>query len=506
MLYKKIYFLLLLQLYTPASGFNFTQVGKRLAAQLMRQQPLPHYKASAMKKIATTGKRIHFLTDVEGNWDYFERWIKKVSHSFHFDGQTLHPLENNSFVFGGDMTKHQGDYKVAQVLLNSKKTYPDHFTYLIGNRDANPFRFLRIRDLGTIYQRIDDPASSYVPGSRSPREAFITEFQLDPEMDLTSWLGQNISQEQAQMWLLKFMLREQMGLPNGFEERRKALAVKNTTSLDQIDDHSVKEAFLRDAEPDGISERYLKLAQIAYLEGNILFIHSAFSAENIGFIPPSEKHPEGYDTENLRHWVKQINTWHQSVSKQLVEGKLCVESPTFSPYDQYMSHPRHSVLNSSWFLNNNGGFKELDPKVAHSITRAGIKAIVSGHKPTGNSDLPMLLRCEYQNQPISVIGGDTSYSDHQAPDQRGIAVSDISLSQEGITIDSTRRDGSQITISIGFDQTTSMIGKLVCGDWLITAEIAPQTYLFRKKEGFKTKEFYGTLEELAKAQTTAQLN
>jgi hypothetical protein len=84
-----------------------------------------------------------FLTDVEGNWEYFNRFVlaSKVL-DWSPCGQHLVLRDGTEFVFGGDsVDKATGDIRVVTQLIGLKDRYPDRVQLLIGNRDANKLRF-----------------------------------------------------------------------------------------------------------------------------------------------------------------------------------------------------------------------------------------------------------------------------------------------------------------------------------------------------------------------------
>jgi hypothetical protein len=87
-----------------------------------------------------------FLTDVEGNWEFFNRYVqysKVLDWSWGPCGQPHLVLRDGQyFVYGGDsVDKGTGDIRVVRQLISLKDRYPDRVQLLIGNRDANKLRF-----------------------------------------------------------------------------------------------------------------------------------------------------------------------------------------------------------------------------------------------------------------------------------------------------------------------------------------------------------------------------
>ena len=89
-------------------------------------------------------KRCGYLTDVEGNYEYFERYVEisKVLHWADPQTRTSLVLEDGAyFVFGGDsQDKGIGDIRFVKMMLALKEKYPDRVFFIIGNRDANKLR------------------------------------------------------------------------------------------------------------------------------------------------------------------------------------------------------------------------------------------------------------------------------------------------------------------------------------------------------------------------------
>jgi hypothetical protein len=89
-------------------------------------------------------QRCAFLTDVEGNYEYFERYVD-ISRVLKWETEERKSLtleDNVTFVFGGDsQDKGTGDIRFVKLMLDLKEKYPDRVFFIIGNRDANKLRF-----------------------------------------------------------------------------------------------------------------------------------------------------------------------------------------------------------------------------------------------------------------------------------------------------------------------------------------------------------------------------
>ena len=90
------------------------------------------------------------VSDVEGNWEYFERFVQ-LSEAVSFAGGEptwdrdgvvkLELADGWHLVHGGDCADKGGPIggtvRVARSLVDLKKRYPDRVTLILGNRDLN---------------------------------------------------------------------------------------------------------------------------------------------------------------------------------------------------------------------------------------------------------------------------------------------------------------------------------------------------------------------------------
>jgi hypothetical protein len=89
--------------------------------------------------------RCGFLTDVEGNYEYFESYVeisKIIEWEDKVKKETLKFKDDHCyFVFGGDsQDKGTGDIRFVKAMNALKDRYPDRVFLIIGNRDANKLR------------------------------------------------------------------------------------------------------------------------------------------------------------------------------------------------------------------------------------------------------------------------------------------------------------------------------------------------------------------------------
>lgn len=99
---------------------------------------------------------IGYLSDLEGNYEYFNRYIalSKVIRRLpsgeldfqHFlGGSSSKPatsgIPRDHFIHGGDVCdRWAGDLRIISDLLAFKKKYPENVHFLLGNRDVNKLR------------------------------------------------------------------------------------------------------------------------------------------------------------------------------------------------------------------------------------------------------------------------------------------------------------------------------------------------------------------------------
>jgi hypothetical protein len=94
-----------------------------------------------LSKISTAKKAVGYISDIEGNYDYWQKYIfrSKVLYS---DGEGRVRLKDDChFVCGGDICdRGVGDIRILRELLSLKRSYPDRVHFILGNRDINKLR------------------------------------------------------------------------------------------------------------------------------------------------------------------------------------------------------------------------------------------------------------------------------------------------------------------------------------------------------------------------------
>jgi hypothetical protein len=114
---------------------------------------------------------VTYITDCEGNLDYFKKWSSISKGVSVVDGK-LELEDGYTLVFGGDcFDKGAGDIRLATMLCDLKDKHPDRVWLLIGNRDANKLRLSS--ELAPDEPLHDEPPfwDQGVPGLKSWLEA-----------------------------------------------------------------------------------------------------------------------------------------------------------------------------------------------------------------------------------------------------------------------------------------------------------------------------------------------
>ena len=85
----------------------------------------------------------HYVTDVEGNWDYWNRYLR-ISRALDYnndDYSNISLKDNCQLIFGGDVCdRGPGDLRITEALTKLKEKYPTRVHFILGNRDVNKLR------------------------------------------------------------------------------------------------------------------------------------------------------------------------------------------------------------------------------------------------------------------------------------------------------------------------------------------------------------------------------
>lgn len=307
------------------------------------------------KNEATTfPSSITFLTDVEGDGHYFDRFITQSkilefrsiqptfgscdtanwnlgTHDpeyFPYDKEVVFlddhgTIDNRNamLVYGGDIWDKGGaDFYVIRQLLSLHRRYPNRVHFIMGNRDINKLRIVDELDFG-------ETKTNRLPKHKGVYWLRGTGLPGDPEKCLDSEAMTETAAER-----LKWMLRGTMGSVDAFELRRQELhrerlaitngqsafsvqeSFEHVTICDQVEvsDDDVVESYLQSCNPNsGLMSQYLSHAKLMIRFGPVLFLHGALPMiEEEKPFPLPWIEPETDDSaehQTLNEWLDGLN-------------------------------------------------------------------------------------------------------------------------------------------------------------------------------------------------------
>lgn len=92
--------------------------------------------------IQSEGKKlVSYVSDLEGNYDYWNRFISISEVLQRLDGKVDLKHPSYHFIHGGDVCdRSKGDVRILRDLMELKRKYPENVHFLLGNRDVNKLR------------------------------------------------------------------------------------------------------------------------------------------------------------------------------------------------------------------------------------------------------------------------------------------------------------------------------------------------------------------------------
>ena len=420
-----------------------------------------------------------YLTDVEGNLDYFHKYVrlsKVIAWVDSKKNRLKFKQDNSMFVFGGDaQDRGIGDIRFINLLLDFKKEYPDRVEFIIGNRDANKIR---------IYSELSEKITNN-SAHLSKYDKFPYWVNKKDRVTLRNYLEQN-NYEINIVNRLKYILEYTMGSSGSFEKRRAELAILLNKSASSISDEDIVNSFLNSIAPhpvnvkntnDNYLLKYLQYGKIAYIFGEHIFVHGAINKNNMGYVPSG-----GKLIEDVHLWVSTLNNWyHKELNEYMLNpefGGITKNRKGYKIIDYSVPSDNKTVVYSDNLKNGNGNY--INSKVIKYLNNSGIHSIISGHKPHG--DCPLVLR----SKNLTAVSADTSYSDKGhiskwGVDNRGNAVCEVLLYVNGdIQIHGVLCDNSKYDYIIQ--------NKMV--DNANNAKHAKKTYKYDRYIGIKLKNNY----------------
>ena len=396
---------------------------------------------------------VGYLTDVEGNLGYFDRWVAQsevLRYNVAGELELTHP--HAYFVYGGDaVDRGDGGCRLLQRLIALKKKAPRRVWLLVGNRDLNK---LRLTSELSEAEMARDPIT--IPGPHwDPRAPTLAEY--------LAATGHADSRAER----LRYMYLHTLGCPETFELRRREMALlsgRGAAGARAPSDEEVVEAAVGDVLPGGLLRTYMEHADVAVLLGHSLFVHGAVDARTMRFVPdertrfclPAGPQP-GRTVDSVGEWCAGLNAllrlgladhaarpywdaarrgrggeqlmalqnrdamWGRSViSNCYCDGGTITSAEAARQRAAALEQEPRAVTAAS--------FRAVcaDPRdaaVAAWLRRGGVRRVVVGHKPSGDSVAPLSWR--YTG--VEILSADTSYADPSAADGRGVSMACLTL-------------------------------------------------------------------------------
>ena len=396
---------------------------------------------------------VGYITDVEGNLGYFDRWVAQsevLRYNEAGELELTHP--HAYFVYGGDaVDRGDGGCRLLQRLIALKKKAPRRVWLLVGNRDLNK---LRLTSELSEAEMARDPST--IPGPHwDPRAPTLAEH--------LAATGHADSRAER----LRYMYLHTLGCPETFELRRREMALlsgRGAAGARAPSDEEVVEAAVGDVLPGGLLRTYMEHADVAVLLGHTLFVHGAVDARTMRFVPdeqtrfclPAGPQP-GRTVDSVEEWCAVLNAllrlglaehaarpywdaarrarggeqlmalqnrdamWGRSViSNCYCDGGTITSAKAAQQRAAKLEKEPRAVTAAS--------FRAVcaDPRdaaVAAWLRRGGVRRVVVGHKPSGDSVAPLSWR--YTG--VEILSADTSYADPSAADGRGVSMACLTL-------------------------------------------------------------------------------
>ena len=413
--------------------------------------------ASLAAALAPPPVRIGYVTDVEGNLDYFRRYVRASGVlRFDDDAETVLRFADDGcrFVFGGDaVDKGDGDVRLCRMLADLSDRYGrDRVALLVGNRDLNKLRYT---------------AELSPEALATPPEAVPGPHWDDAAPRLADYLKSK-SLDDSRANRLRWMLEHTLGCPGTFEFRRAELATLRNE--EHVKDDDVVDSCVGEVLPGGALRAYLERASGAARFGSTLFGHGAVDAQTAGFVPDrntrfrvGRRGDAGFPPtksfmgeRDVDAWVRDLNAllawgledhlarptfaadgsrggdcllalqnrcavWGRSVvSNCYADGGNVDSSSASSRRARIWAAVREGAATGAYDARAFEASTKYtsdarDPQVHAWLRRSGVRRVVVGHRPVGDS--PALLRAAVGG--VEVVMADTSFADVAAPDKRG---------------------------------------------------------------------------------------
>jgi len=417
---------------------------------------------------------IEYLTDVEGNWEYFVAFVQKSS-ILDWVGDSkgvwgpgeLRLQDHGILVFGGDAPdKGPGDIRVVKSLATLKKGHPTQVFIVLGNRDVMKMRFTAELPPGPpLDSGLDNPWLP--PWDNNPKkfDDFLQEEKL----------------EKNRVSKLKWLLHCTMGCQwPTFLTRKDELAYLYGKATDE----DVLASYLDSVNPrskDPWMLEFIKLGQIAVVLGDTLFVHGGLQDESIGVVP-GQKEVE----TDVRKWVLKLNEWKER------ELRDYISEPLFRTAGDHITRGGDQlILYGTPFYGNrtviyHNPFEDGNPvqrsgKVQAFLRESRISRLLTGHQPHGQT--PTVVR--HLGTGLLAVTADTSRSDGTASkvfnpsNNRGLAISIVRIQGPYLHVEGELNDGSKhgYTLHVDPEQDKypdTLVGRQLVDQYWVKTVLTPK--------------------------------
>eukprot|EP00928_Gymnodinium_smaydae_P029728 TRINITY_DN22305_c0_g1_i1.p1 TRINITY_DN22305_c0_g1~~TRINITY_DN22305_c0_g1_i1.p1 ORF type:complete len:479 (+),score=58.17 TRINITY_DN22305_c0_g1_i1:65-1501(+) len=390
---------------------------------------------------------LEFITDVEGNWDYFCSLVD-ASKVLRWDPSenvgSLSLVDDGYLVFGGDAPdKGPGDIRITRALVLLQRAYPQRVYLIAGNRDVNKLRFVAELAEGEMPDR--DPVPYLDAHGWEGAKQQFADFLVERGL------------ERTRISALQWILEKTMGGGTLMKTRRAELDLLGRPCSDQ----DVLESFVSLVDPEAAEPwglEYLRVANVMLVIGDCVFVHGAILRRGLLLLPAedcrdgrSEEQPPPLqlpESTSLDAWAAELNSWKARQLRMFEAFPRFRYTPGGERWrgGQPLMFPSlagcHVMTDVSLVKGNQ---VDLDNDVADYLRRNNVRRVFYGHVPHGQS--PGVVR--HQASGVAVVFADTSYSDMSADKSsnpancRGRAVSTVTVTRDSTAIQGVLSDGTK---------------------------------------------------------------
>lgn len=223
---------------------------------------------------------------------------------------------------------------------------------------------------------------------------------------------------------------------------REEMATLANRPVVSISDEEVCDTLLREIMPGGAFFEYIDHAQLGLCLGDTLFVHGAVTAANAGFVPSTKtacavhdlQGDELRDTHTVQQWIDRLNAFKDACWRESCANPRWNADRTKRAGEGLMAYAHRRALRGrtamveSYYQEQgewHGNLKPVDPWLETYLGKSGLRRVVVGHKPFGDS--PTVMRSDV----LEILNCDTSFSDPSASDNRGQAASEVCIIFDG---------------------------------------------------------------------------